>query len=67
MDMVPISCARKKKETRRTWAQVFEIECRIVDRECLYFKLPKTKKLVAPFDRGKSLDLLFFKKSDIMN
>ena len=30
-------------------------------------KLPKTKKLVAPFDRGKSLGLLFFKKSDIMS
>ena len=25
-------------------------------------KLPKTKKLVAPFDRGKSLGLLFFEK-----
>ena len=27
----------------------------------------KTKKLVAPFDRGKSLGLLRLKKSDIMN
>ena len=30
------------------------------------YKLPKTKKLVAPFDRGESLGLLLFKKSDIM-
>ena len=29
------------------------------------YKLPKTKKLVAPFDRGKFLGLLIFKKSDI--
>ena len=25
-------------------------------------KITKNEKLVAPFDRGKSLDLLFFKK-----